>query len=410
MHAAQGIERRSWKFRVFREDLSAHAATPELQRIARYLIGADRNLSDAELSMHPRDVRLGQTARLLDGVQRRVRFVETPIYTPPLMTWARGAGDCKSSATLLAALAEGVGCPSRLVAMGHDPSDPSHVCCQLKPLGAWLWAETTIPGAMLGEHPVDAALRLEPNARADLGMGAPVRRRSLEQGFGAPHAVASPHAAARAVVVQAFQRVAGRAPSRFEAQLVQGVALQESGYGTAWQGACAGSHNWGAVQSRDGSGCDYTDSYPDGTRYAQKFVVYADDVSGAAAVVSLMTKSMPLVAGELRAGRGVWNVCQAMFYSHYFGAACPNALARYGAAAKQSLAFGTGKATTAAGKACEAECIGEYATALAGRVNTIADALGEPRPPFKGSALGPVLFVAGGAALLYAAHRYARLF
>lgn len=109
--------------------------------------------------------------RLLAAVQRRVRYVPDPVGQDPVTTWETARGDCKDSAVLFASMAVALGARVRLMAMGWK-GRPSHVCAQVAlDAGApWLWAETTLDGARLGEHPTDALrrLRLE-GTRDDLG-------------------------------------------------------------------------------------------------------------------------------------------------------------------------------------------------------------------------------------------------
>ena len=128
-----------------------------------------------DLAASPNALRLRALARMLDGVQHSVSFVRTSHFDTPLDTWALGEGDCKSTATLFAALAASLGCRVRLWAFGPPASDSSkatHVCAQVQPWkdAPWLWAETTVPGARLGEAPAEAALRLGVVDREDLGL------------------------------------------------------------------------------------------------------------------------------------------------------------------------------------------------------------------------------------------------
>jgi hypothetical protein len=100
------------------------------------------------------------------------------------------------------------------------------------------------------------------------------------------------HAWAADIVNEAFQRVMGRAPTPAERQIVLAVSNLESGYGRGWKGSGAGSHNWGAVQTRNEMTpqFQYRDSSAEGS-YVIGFKVYRDDVGGAADVVRLLFKS-----------------------------------------------------------------------------------------------------------------------
>lgn len=394
------------RFAQFRDHAIRYSQDPTIKEIASEVAGIGRKvLNDDSVNLPAGELRTERAARLLRAVQENVRFIgPQPGHVNPLETIERGEGDCKSSATLLAALALSVGCDASLMAMGND-GDPSHVCALLKPNkdGPWQWAETTIPGAELGEHPIDAYNRIKPDQpRADLVAAAP-----HEVG-----AISSPnHVEARAIIVQAFQAELARAPSVFEAQMVQAVCLLETGYGhwkTTCGGGCDGSHNWGAIQARAGEPqCPCSDTRPDGSSYTQGFKTYPDDVSGVRDVLRQLYALRPTVAAALTGTKGTDVVADAMFYSHYFGGRCPNALATYGDAAKVSLAFGKGAATSSAGKACENEAIQAYADALFKGGSEIAQANGEAPPPRGGGntllwiGLGVGAVVLAGGAYYY---------
>jgi transglutaminase-like putative cysteine protease len=104
----------------------------------------------------------GQLAALLAAVQTRVAYVDEgpDWFVRPYWVWARGYGDCDCSATLLAAMASSIGLGARLVELAGESGD-GHVAAMVSPDGAeWLWAETTVPGARLGERPELAVVRL----------------------------------------------------------------------------------------------------------------------------------------------------------------------------------------------------------------------------------------------------------
>lgn len=77
----------------------------------------------------------------------------------------RGA-DCEERAALVAALVAADGIAARVVWLVQDGAPLDHVSA-LVDLGGWRWADATIPGARVGEHPRDAARRLgyRPHAR-----------------------------------------------------------------------------------------------------------------------------------------------------------------------------------------------------------------------------------------------------
>ena len=105
------------------------------------------------------------------------------------------------------------------------------------------------------------------------------------------------HVQARQIMLQAWPvAMGGGSPALPELQIAQALASHESNYGAGWKGACAASHNWGAIQSSrppcGANGCLYTDSSPqaDGTskRYDVCFKVYSDDVTAAADAIKTM--------------------------------------------------------------------------------------------------------------------------
>lgn len=134
----------------------------------------------------------------------------------------------------------------------------------------------------------------------------------------------SKHHWARSVIVEAFERVFGRAPTLPEAQIAQGIALLETSYGRGWKkdGPGHGSHNWGAVQGGrppcpPAESFIHGDTHADGTGYQWCYRKYKDDVSGAAHMIKLAFKPAALAA----ASRGDTNgVSAAMRKARYFEA------------------------------------------------------------------------------------------
>lgn len=108
------------------------------------------------------------------------------------------------------------------------------------------------------------------------------------------------HAEARRIIIEAWRRVHGRAPTWRQAQLAQGWALGESHYGRGWREPCAGSRNWGAVQRGrppcPAGTCEYTDTspQPDGTSvpYQACFRMYSSDVEGAEHMIRVMRRAI----------------------------------------------------------------------------------------------------------------------
>ncbi len=102
------------------------------------------------------------------------------------------------------------------------------------------------------------------------------------------------HAQARQILLSVWPRGVPRTLPLL--QLTQANALLESGYGQGWGDLCAGSNNWGAVQSHDappcvpGSSCLYTDRHADGTTYQWCYRVYPTPEAGAHDFLRTMLK------------------------------------------------------------------------------------------------------------------------
>jgi len=88
---------------------------------------------------------------------RDVRDVET-IQTPEA-TLKIKAGDCDDKSTLLAALLESIGHPTRFVAVGFQPDDFAHVLVESRIGAKWIPLETTEP-VPAGWYPKGVVSRL----------------------------------------------------------------------------------------------------------------------------------------------------------------------------------------------------------------------------------------------------------
>jgi transglutaminase-like putative cysteine protease len=92
---------------------------------------------------------MGEIKRLHAFVRDQIRYlrdihnVET-LQSPP-ETLRRRYGDCDDKATLLAALLESIGHPSRFVAIGKAPGKFSHVYVETRVGPKWIGLETTEP-------------------------------------------------------------------------------------------------------------------------------------------------------------------------------------------------------------------------------------------------------------------------
>lgn len=68
-------------------------------------------------------------------------------------------GDCEDRAILFSALAAANGYRVQIVWDEQAGAPEDHVTCRLMLGGKWLWADPTVVGARIGEHPQDAARR-----------------------------------------------------------------------------------------------------------------------------------------------------------------------------------------------------------------------------------------------------------
>lgn len=91
--------------------------------------------------------------------QQDVHGVET--LAEPHITLARGVGDCDDQATLLCALAEAIGYPTRLVAAAYESGEYEHVFCQVFDGSRWIDCDPTERGAMGYSPPGAVRLHFE---------------------------------------------------------------------------------------------------------------------------------------------------------------------------------------------------------------------------------------------------------
>jgi hypothetical protein len=128
---------------------------PEIIQIARDWAGdSDRTIEGIAEVLHAR-------------AQDAIAFLPEPVelFRPASTTIELGAGDCDCSARALLALYRAAGLQAGLATLGKPPT---HVAPVVKLAGAWTWAETSLRGAMLGEHPIAAARRLGVSVRPEL--------------------------------------------------------------------------------------------------------------------------------------------------------------------------------------------------------------------------------------------------
>ena len=118
--------------------------------------------------------RIAIARELLAFVGERVDFLPEPIelFRPAETTIEDGIGDCDCSARAYVALARAAGLEAGIATLGDPPIHAAPIV-QLGPPHGWAWAETSLRGAELGEHPLAAAQRLGVKVRPELAtMGA----------------------------------------------------------------------------------------------------------------------------------------------------------------------------------------------------------------------------------------------
>jgi len=97
-----------------------------------------------------------EAAELHAWVQSNIRYVKdvrgVETIQTPIQTLRLKAGDCDDMSTMLAALLESIGHPTRFVAVGFKSRGFSHVLTQTKVGKIWVWLECTKPLAY-GERP-----------------------------------------------------------------------------------------------------------------------------------------------------------------------------------------------------------------------------------------------------------------
>jgi len=183
------------------------------------------------------------------------------------------------------------------------------------------------------------------------------------------------HRWAAGIANQAFQQVMGRAPTPAERQIVMAVSDLESNYGKGWkEGQGSGSHNWGAVQTKNKENSFiHQDSSAQG-KYKTNFKAYPDDIAGAADVVRNLFKAngkqrMPDPNNANRAmGASINGPGRSELIKAATQAGDTNAFSR----AMWYTSYFEGTATDFA------ERIRVHANAIQNAVNSIASALGEP--------------------------------
>jgi transglutaminase-like putative cysteine protease len=110
--------------------------------------------------MQPAKSELHEVTALFEFVRDRIRYVRDPLcfesVAEPFKVLELGHGDCDDKATLLAAMLESIGYPTRFVVAGYRVPMPEHVYLQVFAGGEWIDADATESHALgyAPPHPV----------------------------------------------------------------------------------------------------------------------------------------------------------------------------------------------------------------------------------------------------------------
>lgn len=176
------------------------------------------------------------------------------------------------------------------------------------------------------------------------------------------------HAQAREIILRAWQRVHGRAPSPSEAEIAQAIASLETGYGRAGQFAAMaarGQFNWGALERRADADGNCPDGFAKGTDQGKVcFYVFPSDEEAAVAFLKNLTAARSSAAFSQRTD----GVLAAM------ATGSSEAVAR-AMRTPSSVAYYAGNPGT------EEQKVAFYSTAIQSHRDAIRRELGSPAPP-----------------------------
>lgn len=106
-----------------------------------------------------------EASALFKYVRDYIRYIadvfEVETLCDPVMTLQRMVGDCDDKTTLLCALFESVGFPTRFVMAGYNGSDFEHVYCQVLLNDFWTNCDPTEKGELGYAPPLHTALYIE---------------------------------------------------------------------------------------------------------------------------------------------------------------------------------------------------------------------------------------------------------
>jgi transglutaminase-like putative cysteine protease len=144
-----------------------HAETSVCDRVRILTELAEEGARDSRVVAFAREAASGSSgAQAAANVLARVQalpYVDEPPgeewFQPAAYTLAHG-GDCDDLVVLFVAAMRVLSVPATVYWITQTGQRLNHVTAQVYLSGRWLWAETTIPGARLGESPYEAARRL----------------------------------------------------------------------------------------------------------------------------------------------------------------------------------------------------------------------------------------------------------
>lgn len=87
----------------------------------------------------------------------------------PITGRPKGAGDCEDLAILLVSILQELDVVSRMDWLEQEEAAENHVSVEIRAPRGWLWADPSVEGAFVGEHPYAAARRMGFIHRAELG-------------------------------------------------------------------------------------------------------------------------------------------------------------------------------------------------------------------------------------------------
>lgn len=105
----------------------------------------------------PEKDKLAEAEKLFTFVRDNIRYMQDvhgiETLATPWLTLARGVGDCDDQTTLLGALLESAGYPTRLIMTGYTDNNYEHVYLQVCIDGEWYSCDATESQLNFGEDP-----------------------------------------------------------------------------------------------------------------------------------------------------------------------------------------------------------------------------------------------------------------